>query len=269
MKRIFTIFLALVTVMALAVPALAKKGGKPGNVPKVTLSIEASLYQAHEVGDLIVYTINVVNNSGVDLTVEDSLTGFGPITVADGETFEPEVKPDYPVVGDDFTGDPAAVVINRLTAKDGANNVVASATAETQVFAAYPDCDPDGDGRFAGSDGYGVCIWKPAVHGDWTFNVTPAAPGKRPVTITMNLRDDVPGNWCSFDPHSVQQWRGEPEVLTFEVNLPDIPPDWHGEAICPNGGAGGDFFGVGTPGSFYLAMYGDYQVTTIAPSDEG
>jgi hypothetical protein len=127
---------------------------------------------------------------------------------------------------------------------------------------------------FARPEGYSVCIWKPALHGDWTFEVTPAAPGKKPVTIIMNLRDHVPGNWCPFSPDQVRGWRGTPETLTFELNgnpvedfgIPAIPVPWHGEAICPNGGAGGDFFSVGTPGSFYLATYDNYQVKTIPPS---
>jgi hypothetical protein len=282
MKKTFTVFLALVTVIALAVPSLAK-GGKPDkpddpdSAPKVTLSIEANLWQAHEVDDLIIFTIDVVNNSGETVFVDDTLpeTEFGPLAVADGGTLEGE-ELDYYVLADDFVvpegQDDLDPIVNTLIAKDGAGNVVASATAESGVTA-YQKCDDDGDGVFTSPDGYSVCIWQPGA-GDWALKVTPADESAKRGLIAMNLRDHVPGNWCPFtdengDPLDHTRWRGTPPTLTFRVDVPS-PGDhwnlkgteWHGEPICPNGGAGGAPFDVGTSGSFYLATYDDYRITT-------
>jgi hypothetical protein len=57
---------------------------------------------------------------------------------------------------------------------------------------------------------------------------------------------------------------GDPVQATFTI------PDWTEipvrEPVCPIGGAGGDFFNVGTPGSFYLVAIGDVTVTPVTTS---
>jgi len=283
MNKTLPTFLTIATIVALAAPAIAKPGTGPGKAPKVTVSISSNLYSAHEVGDLIIYYINVANNSDDAVTVTDALTGF-EATVAANEspdTFKSScylsvTAGDYCYIsGVPAADEPSTTLTNTVVAQVGAE-VVASDTAETAVFG-YDECGTDGNGTFMAPEGYSVCIWKPSQPGDWTFHVTPAPPGKKSVSIIMNLRDHVPGNWCPLTPNEVWRWRGEPEVLEFRVQRDDwgspfplIPAGWHGEAICPDGGSGGDPMSVGTPGSFYLATYGPYEVTatlTLPPED--
>jgi len=263
MKKTLTTFLAIATIVALAVPAIAKPGKGPGKAPKVTVSINSNLYSAHEVGDLIIYYINVTNNTDDEVTVTDE-TGFTEtIPARSSATFEQ----DDSVESVPAASEPNTTLTNTVVATVG-GEVVASDTAETAVFG-YDECGTDGNGTFTAPEGYSVCIWKPSQSGDWTFYVTPEPPGKKPASILLNLRDHVPGNWCPLTPNEVWRWRGDPPVLTFEVGsddwgspFPIIPALWHGEAICPDGGGGGDpAYPVGTPGSFFLATYGPYEVT--------
>jgi hypothetical protein len=260
MRKALATFLAITTVLALATPAGAKPGGNRGKGSKVAVSIEAHLYGINQVGDLVVYFIDVTNKSSGVVTVTDSLATLEKTTVLAGES-KTFVR-DYTVPTLPAAGQP---LINTVTAYDGNEKAVAADTVETTVYAFEP-CNPSPSGEFTLPDGYSVCLWKPVnqngeyEHGDWTIAVTPEPPGKKPISIMLNLRDHAPGNWCPLSPDGVSRWRGEPETLTFQVYLPPIPEGWHGEAICPNGGAGGDPMGVGSPGSFVLAGYGNYHV---------
>ncbi|MDH3539794.1 MAG: hypothetical protein OEP52_07360 [Acidimicrobiia bacterium] len=272
MKKVLAIFVAVATLMALAVPALAAPGGKKGP-PGVGLTMSSNLYWAHE-GDLIIYTIDVTNDTDDELTVEFGGVEDGELVwevvgvVPAGETatFDKDYFVDsVPEPGQEIT-------LTNIVKAFAGDTEVASDTVETAIFA-YEECDDNGDGVFTSPDGYSVCIWQPSA-GDWALHVTPADESAKRGLIAMNLRDHVPGNWCPFtdengDPLDGMRWRGTPTTLTFRVNVPS-PGDhwdltgtaWHGEPICPNGGAGGAPFDVGTSGSFYLATYDDYRITT-------
>ncbi len=263
MRKTFTLFLAIATLMALAVPASAGRGGKPGKAPKVSVSMASSLYSAHEVGDLIRYTIDVTNNTNEDVTVffDETSESYVIDTVAAGESttfLHPYYVEFVPELGNETT------LVNSALAKDPSGRIVGSDTVETAVYG-YEPCGLDGNGTFAAPDGYSVCIWKPSVHVVWTFEVTPPDPGKKPTSVLLNLRDHVPGNWCPFTPDGEWRWRGDPATLEFDVNIPDWNAVPQGYIVCPDGGAGGDPFAVGTPDSFYFATYGPYDVTAIAP----
>lgn len=268
MRKALATFLAITTMLALATPAGARLGGNRGKAQKVTVSIEAHLYGVNQAGDLVVYFIDVTNNTSEEVTVTDSLATLG----LEGETVaarESEIfVRNFTVLALPAAGQP---LINTVTAYHGNENVVAADTVETTVYAFEP-CSPIGSDEFTLPDGYSVCLWEPVnqngeyKHGDWTIAVTPEPPGKKPISIVLNLRDHAPGNWCPLNPDGVSRWRGEPETLTFQVYLPPIPAGWHGEAICPDGGAGGDPMGVGSPGSFVLAGYGNYNVKVTPAS---
>ena len=124
----------------------------------------------------------------------------------------------------------------------------------------------------------GVCIWTPGVAwtGIWRVTLDPTPPRNpaRPIGAAVAVRDGVPGNWCILPDGSggnfSERWKvGDPPV-TGEVYLPgtenilDLEFDpFYGGGTCLAGGAGGDYFMVGNPDSFYLRAEGIVTVEFV------
>jgi hypothetical protein len=100
------------------------------------------------------------------------------------------------------------------------------------------------------------CIWRPTTSGIWKVPVTPSAT--RPVNVLVTVRDHVPGNWCVLPDGSGgalrDRWRPNEPPVEILVYFP-------GDGVCISGGAGGDFFPIGNPESFYLVADGAVTVT--------
>jgi hypothetical protein len=86
----------------------------------------------------------------------------------------------------------------------------------------------------------------------------------RPAKFTVSVRDHVPGNWCVLEDGSggvtSERWRPNDGPLALDVYLPDENGP-RGSGVCLAGGAGGEFFPVGNPDSFYLYVGVDAKVT--------
>ncbi len=218
----------------------------------VELTIEQNLDWVHESGDLIIYTFSGTNGSAEPISVADDLTGFTAVVPAGG-SFGPVSGHYFLALSDVQDG----YVINALEAT-GQSGVVAEQSVSSE-FTPYEECD------FSQTITTWACIWKPDLPGNWILEVdpTPVARSTGVNGIQVTLRDHIPGNWCTEGVNA--KWRmGDPPITTtFSI------PEWEGappgSPICPVGGAGGDFFNVGTPGSFYLVVSGDVTVTLDTP----
>lgn len=223
-------------------------GGGPQG--QVEVSIEANLTTAHEVGDTIYYTFVVTNDSDVNVTVTDERTTLNETVSSDGESVP-------------FEGSYELTTADMLTETPITNTVTATApSGETWQATAtvgvdkYDLCNPDGSGVF--NTDASVCIWKPAP-GNWTISVVPDST--RPTRVMITVRDHVPGNWC---PQGIRErWRPGGDPVETTVIIPPVPDEWASGPVCSIGGAAGDFYGVGTPDSFYLATKGTVTVTPV------
>jgi len=174
----------------------------------------------------------------------------------------------------------AAVYIN--------GNLLTQATMSTPLMP-YPACGFEYDEDLVQTnevlvpveaDDPDLCIWTPLKTGVWKITLAPTPPDKQkgPVSAVVAVRDGVPGNWCTLldsdnahlDPDSettfTRKWREADGDVFGWVYLPgaenegeDNDPNL-ADGMCLHGGAGGDYFQVGNPDSFYLRANG--TVTT-------
>jgi len=264
--------LVLAAVMALPLAMVALAEGAPKEVncedqkwadkPRcsdgpqdlVEVYIDANIGWAHEVGDRIYYTFAVTNGSDDPVTVTDTLNVLVPseeVDPGESETFGPlpYLLKSTDMATQNFT--------NTVTATSEGSGDTTQATATVEVTE-YEKCpDPGENGEFYTD---GLCIWKPAA-GTWTISVVPVS--NRPTQVMITVRDHVPGNWC---PQGVRaKWRPNGGPVETTVTIPELllgwPAGWAGDPVCPAGGAGGDFFNVGTLSSFYLDVSGTVTIT--------
>ena len=261
MRRISVLLLVMAMALVVASPVGAakpavdcdKKPNHPlcGDGPQglVEVSIEANLTKAHEAGDTIYYTFVVTNGLDEDevVTVTDELGTLNGTVLAGGSaTFERSY------VLDD-TDMETETLTNTVTATAPSETRQATATVEVDK---YELCDREGNGVF--STDASVCIWKPGP-GNWKISVVPDS--NRSTRVMITVRDHVPGNWCRQG--ITDRWRPGDDPVETTVSIPEWDSDtWAGEAICPIGGAAGDFYDVGTPSSFYLDTKGNVTVTS-------
>ncbi len=127
-----------------------------------------------------------------------------------------------------------------------------------------------------------ICIWTlpewpdsatGSVTGVWEITLTPTHdPDKpnRPIGASVSVRDGVPGNWCTLAIGTSStfggRWRVGDDPIVGEVYLPgkeNLGPLGLDDGVCLGGGAGGDYFAVGNPDSFYLSANGLISVKWI------
>jgi hypothetical protein len=119
-----------------------------------------------------------------------------------------------------------------------------------------------------------ICIWTlPKVDGVaktgvWEITLEPILPKntKRPLDAWADVRDGVPGNWCTMEigtgSRVSDRWKAPyPDDLsvTGPVYLPgeeDFADLGLADGMCLGGGAGGEYIEVGNPDSFYLRTSG-------------
>jgi hypothetical protein len=125
-----------------------------------------------------------------------------------------------------------------------------------------------------------LCIWTlpdwndAPTTGVWEITVMPLPPDneKRPISVSVTVRDGVPGNWCTRwigTPSGFSEtwkWNDDPDnVIDGQVYLPGTENLLDlAEGMCLGGGHGGDYFAVGNPKSFYLATDGNVSVRWIS-----
>ena len=255
--------LVLLVILALPLWAAGGASGKPGKVcfdppcndkppsaeGSVSLEITTNLPWAQEASDTVIYTVVVRNDSAADVVVTSTLSGdLGTVAAGETKTFIEDyaVAPHY----EDREPGPDPITLTNTVTAEASGGEVASASVDVDLWYETLPCDFNAPIP-------GACIWTPDSPGDWTVAVTPTAT--RPTNVMITLRDHIPGNWCASGAN--EKWRpGQgPVQTTFSI------PDWEagplGAAVCPIGGAGGDFFGVGTPSSFFLVADGWVTVT--------
>ena len=181
----------------------------------------------------------------------------------------------------------ATVAYSYGTEMDG-GTVAAETDALVMPYGPYEDCGfGDGSPTTVTRTDSEICIWTPTTKGIWEVSMVPSASRSTNVTVTM--RDHVPGNWCTLpnsNPDALLEdvggiikgrWKPGSPALTGQVYLPGATPleslnplpkpipwwMWITDGTCLSGGAGGDFFQVGNPDSFYLwtSVPGDVTVT--------
>ena len=259
MKKIVTMFIALATLIALALPAVAKPPADKGQ-PRLEVTKTAELpWSVHAVGDVIPYTVTVAVGKGSVVldSVDDPLIPLfllggddnGDGAVGPGETWtytgSLTVDKDHLKLEE---------IVNTVTVTAG--DLTGTASASIEVVP-YPDCtftetaeDPDVWTMSLDIDprDYFLCVWDPAPMGgtgSWTLTGDSSATGKRALSSQITVRDYVPGDWCG----AVNERLREGEQLQLAVDLPT-----HG--ACP-----GDEWPDANPATFYLATMGLDQVT--------
>jgi hypothetical protein len=136
-----------------------------------------------------------------------------------------------------------------------------------------------------------ICIWTlpedengTTKTGVWEMTLRPTLPHntKKPLEAWMDVRDGAPGNWCTLaigTPSGFSdRWKAPyptDPTLTGEVYLPgdeNYSRLGLADGMCLGGGAGGDYFAVGSPKAFYLRADGDVTVKWLSefppPPDE-
>ena len=118
------------------------------------------------------------------------------------------------------------------------------------------------------ADAMGPCYYG-FEKGYWKLTLTPTGDiGRKPLSLSMTMRDGVPGNWCSVrDPETGDilegsavastQWRAGYPPLELYVEFP-------ADGVCLQGGAGGETIAVNNPNIFFLAAWGFSEGTVTA-----
>ncbi len=298
MKRFWMMLLTISVVLVIALPAGVAKPGKGPKPPKA-VPIAVSLYVnpmwVHEGADLIKYTVMLQNKTSNDITgvavklTTDTGVHLGPVDEWEFPAgAEDGVVPANSSVGLNFdlnvhqfaeaepclteSQDECALLATAEVLIDG--ELLTQVTMSTPLIP-YPSCGFEYTNFVSDvvtvSD---ICIWtlppngKLTKTGVWEITLYPVIPEKpkRNFTASVSVRDHVPGNWCSL---AVDASWGFGERWPFvgpivgEVYLPgneNLPTLGLGDGVCLAGGAGGDYFAVGNPDSFYLRTNGDVTV---------
>ena len=258
MRKILILALALLTMVGLAAPVGAAKGGKPGKPGPVGVTIDANLYWVNAAGDTIYYTITVTSSQAitdamVELSVNDDVATLFSGTLEEGSSLVLEYAYFVVALPD---GDIEALVTVW-------NGTEALASDSTSVVV-----EPVAKCLFAGTDtsltmtahAGGVC-WYDFDPGYWEIVAEPdyTIAGRNP---GMTIRDHMPGNWCMVGETVTEGGsRTRPASITRYVDLPTENPFGYGEwfevGVCGLGGHGvctdeDCFFPIGNPATFVL-----------------
>jgi hypothetical protein len=255
MKRSGIIVVTLLTALAVAVPAYAKRTP----TTPIDVAFEASPMWVHEAADVVTFTMEITNKSNdpIDLTI-DYANGTFDTTVPARGSFGPADL--YTVDVGEAIGDADVLGVATVSWDSGSVEAVAASTVDPT-----PPCDfsytGEGPGGLIGTASLDIefaCIWTPPENGTWRVAMLPAA--KRPTGASWTVRDHVPGNWCGS---AAARWRPGDGPVTGTVYLPG-PEGLHGDGVCYDGGIGGaGWFPIGNPDSFYLVADDEVTVTWL------
>ena len=276
MRRFWMMLLTISVVLVIALPAGA---AKPDKVPKppIAVSLYANPTSVHEGADIIRYTVALENKTRDEITgITVKLSAAG--SEDDTGVFSIEAKKDTTV---NFSrkvssfpgcqvGEECALL---ATAEVFRYGVLSTQVTDSTPFVPYPACPFEYDGNFKSntiSVSY-YCIWTfpTGRTGVWEITLTPPDGAKRNFTASATVRDHTPGNWCSLTVDGAWGVSGRgADPTTGEVYLPgneDFSEQGLGDGVCLAGGAGGEYFVVGNPDSFYLNANVDVTVQWKRP----
>jgi len=258
MKKTFTTFLAIASIVALAVPAHADKPqgkGKPGVQVLVTA---APGWAIHAADDVITYAVEILNTGRVAFE-SISVTGTFDLTYEEGDDdpLDGNLDPgetwlytgSYIVTPPDLS---LTEITNTVEVRQGNAAPMASASNSVNV-SPYPACgftyDSEGIGTMGISDplDWQLCVWAPTATGSWRLTGDSAATGRKGVNAQLTVRDYVPGDWCGATADRLRSG----EQLVLDLALPD-----DGSGGCP----GGDYDDA-NPATYYIATQGLDVVT--------
>ena len=299
------IAVAMVLVIALPATAKKPDRPKPPRAVPIAVHIDAGPMWVHEADDLISYTVTLENKTSTDITdvaVKLTTTATG---VYQGPIDEWEFPADavdgvvpandsvslkfYLSVGqfaeadDCEVGDECGLLATAAVLID---EVPLTQTTMTTPLMPYPACGFEYRGLVQANEvtvpveahDVDLCIWTPPQTGVWKITLAPTPPDKQkgPINAVVAVRDGVPGNWCTLldsdndlveDPESTftRKWRaGDADVFGW-VYLPGDENGVARDGMCLHGGAGGDYFQVGNPDSFYLRANGTVTTEWVPP----
>jgi len=282
-------FMTIAMVLVIALPATAKKPNKPKppTAAPIALHIDAEPMWVHEEGDNLRYSVTVDNKTATDITdvtvyfeADSGIDSVDHLTIPANDsvtinTFSFLVSESSEAMACIAIGQECGVPAS-VQVKVG-DVLVTEQTMSTRLMP-YPPCD-FGNGDVSDtvpvSD---VCIWTPPQTGVWKITLPPAVPDNQngPINAVVAVRDGVPGNWCTLldsdndlveDPESTftRKWRaGDADVFGW-VYLPGDENGVARDGMCLHGGAGGDYFQVGNPDSFYLRANGTVTTEWVPP----
>jgi len=261
MRRFWMMLLTISVVLVIALPAGAAKPGK-GPKPPIAVSLYANPMSVHEGADTISYTVTLENTTRdkiTDIRVKLSPAGSDDDTDDISIDAKKDATANFSRKVSSFPGCQVGKECALLaTAEVFIDDVPLTQTTMTTPLRPIPPCSFGGGTPSVES----VCIWTPTQTGVWEITLTPPDDAKRNFTASATVRDHVPGNWCSLTVDGAWGVGGrgaDPIVgevyLPGNENLPNL-----GVGVCLAGGAGGDYFAVGNPDSFYLRTNGDVTV---------
>lgn len=291
MKRTLVLMVAMLVFVAMAVPAGAARGGSFKSSP-LEVTVDTDHFWANAAGDEILWSVFVTNKGrnpltpetvcefdldsdectdALDLRQPESGDANGNGSLDPGETWVYEYS--YTVIAADVGFDTVTRAV-KVTAVDDTENparsytVISTLSVDTKWLdrcnfvdgtLTYDETNP--------ADAMGPCYYE-FEKGYWklTLTLTPTSdvgrkPAK-PLSVSMTMRDGVPGNWCSVsDPETGDllegtavaqtQWRAADGDPALELYV-EFPAD----GVCLQGGAGGETIGVNNPNIFFLAAWG-------------
>lgn len=300
MKRFWTMLMVVAVALVMALPAGAVKPPKPPKPPKPSTSVPIAMFVdaqpvwVHEGADLLRYTVKLENKTSTDITdvtveftaagatdfpLEVNLPANDTVTLEEFSRFVSE----FPEAANCGIDDECPLVARATVIVDG------DLVAQTDMSIPLMPVPPCGftyhytneldfvSNSVQVSD---LCIWTLPEDGGvlktgiWEITLTPTPPNnpKRPIGASVTVRDGVPGNWCPLAiglPSGIsERWTFGDDLPTGQTYLPgdeDILGLGLAEGMCINGGAGGDYFEVGNPKSFYLAADGTVTVKWVRP----
>lgn len=114
-----------------------------------------------------------------------------------------------------------------------------------------------------GSEKAGPALGRSAEPGVWTVSVLPIST--RPTGVSVTVRDQIPGNWCTLEDGTggiiSGRWKVGNAPITGQAYLHGSDGVL-GNGVCLDGGIGGSgWFPIGNPESFYVVADGLVSVS--------
>jgi hypothetical protein len=283
MKRTLILIVAMLVLVAMAVPAGARPG--KGKSSPLEVTVDTDHFWANVAGDVIVWSVFATNKGRSPLepvtVCESDLDSYactGPALELDsgdandngaldpGETWQYEYS--YTVTEAEAVQELDAIT-KTVTVTAGDHTASTTMSVDTKWL---NGCDFVGDtltfDETNPADAMGPCYYG-FEKGYLKLALTPTGDvGGKPLSLSMTMRDGVPGNWCSVrDPETGDilggsavartQWRAGDPPLKLYVEFP-------ADGVCLQGGAGGETIAVNNPNIFFLAAWGFSSGTVTA-----